>query len=193
MQAVCIIGSPKNNGSTSYVVDKLIEGMKENNIEVKRYCLGDMNINFCCGCKKCYEKGGKCVQKDDMDLIMKDVIESDIVVIASPSYWGDITGQLKVFFDRNTPYGDTNENRRVIPSDKKGIAIAIRAGKTDRENIHILESIEHYFGHLGIIPISRLSIKETDTLEDLLRNHKKEIDEAYEIGKNIKNLIMSVN
>lgn len=190
MQAVCIVGSPRNNGSTAYVVDKVIEGMKENDIKVKRYCLGNMNINFCYGCKKCYEKDGRCVQKDDMDLIMKDIFESDIIVIASPSYWGDITGQLKVFFDRSTPYGDTNENRQVIPNGKKGISIAIRAGKTDRENIHILESIEHYFDHLSIKPIARLSIRETDTLEDLLKNHRNEINEAYEIGKNIKNLIM---
>lgn len=188
MKAICIIGSPRSNGSSSIIVDKIIEGMREVGIEASRYCLGKVNIGFCIGCKKCYEEGGRCVQKDDMDTIMKDLFESDIVIIASPSYWGDITGQLKVFFDRNTPYSDTNENRISIPTGKKGISVAIRAGHSDRENLHIIESIEHYYGHLGIKPIGRLSIRGVDTVEDLYRK-KEEIDKAYELGKDINNLL----
>ena len=186
MKAICIIGSPRTKGSTAHIVDKVIEGMTETGIEVTRHCLGERNINYCAGCKECYGEGGKCVFADDVQLIMKDLIDSDIVLIASPSYWGDITGQLKVFFDRNTPYCDTNENRQIIPSGKKGISIAVRAGKTDRENIHILDSIEHYFGHLGIEPIERFAIRETDTLKDLLEKHQSELNEAYDMGKRIR-------
>jgi multimeric flavodoxin WrbA len=187
MRAVCIIGSPRSNGSTAYVIDKIIEGMKENNIEVNRYCLGNMKINYCLGCKKCYEYG-KCIQNDDFDTIMKDLFVADIVVIGSPSYWGDITGQLKVFFDRNTLYCDTNENRVEVPKGKKGISVAIRAGKSERENIHIIESIEHYYGHLGISPIGSVSITGVDTISDLM-DKSNEINNAYEIGKNIINLL----
>ncbi len=188
MKAICINGSPRSNGSSGRLIDKMIEGMKEVGIVSSRYCLGKVNINFCLGCKKCYEIGGRCVQKDDMDPIMKDLFEADIVVIASPSYWGDITGQLKVFFDRNTPYGDTNANRVSIPTGKKGISIAIRAGQTDRENQHIIESIEHYYNHLGIKPIGCLSITGVDTVEDLYKK-KEELDKAYELGKNILQML----
>lgn len=188
MKAICIIGSPRTNGSSAIIVDKVIQGMKETNIVVSRYCLGDMSINFCLGCKRCYEDGGRCVQNDDMDVIMNDLIESDIIIIASPSYWGDITGQLKVFFDRSTPYCDTNEKRRNIPKGKKGISIAIRAGQSNRENIHIIESIEHYFGHLGIKPIGSLSIKGVNTIEDLYKK-EDELNKAHELGKSILNLL----
>jgi hypothetical protein len=41
------------------------------------------------------------------------------------------------------------------------------AGQSDRENIHILESIEHYYGHLGITPIGRIAVKGVDTIDDL--------------------------
>ncbi|KAB3524821.1 flavodoxin family protein [Alkaliphilus serpentinus] len=188
MRIICIIGSARSNGSTAAIVDKIIEGMRESNVEVSRYCLGDMNVNFCLGCKKCYEYSGRCIQNDDMDTIMSDLLKSDIVVIASPSYWGDITGQLKVFFDRSTPYCDTNENRIAIQKGKKGISVAIRAGQSDRENIHIIESIEHYYGHLGITPIASLSIKGVNTIDDLY-SKEDEINRAYELGKNIINLV----
>ena len=110
MKALCIIGSPNNNGSTAYIVDKIIEGMNECGIISTRYCLGNQKINYCLGCKKCYEKG-ICIQHDDMDLIIEDLKESDIVVIGTPDYWGYVTGHLKVFFDRCTPYANTNDNR----------------------------------------------------------------------------------
>lgn len=189
MKAICIIGSPRTSGSSAFLVDKVIEGMKEENIEISRYCLGAMNINFCLGCKECHENG-KCIQNDDISVIMNDLIESDIVLIASPSYWGDITGQLKVFFDRNTPYSDTNSNvnKVSIPQGKKGIAVAIRAGQSDRENLHILDSIEHYFGHLGILSIARFAVQGVNTLKDL-KEKPEVIHKAYELGRNIKNLV----
>ena len=188
MKALCIIGSPRNNGSSAIIVDKMIEGMSESGIEVTCYCLGDMCIKYCLGCKKCYEASSKCVQNDDVDIIMNDLLKADIIIIASPSYWGDITGQLKVFFDRNTPYCDTNENRIEVPKGQSGVSIAIRAGQSEKENLHIIESIEHYFGHLGIKPISSLSITGVNTVDDLF-GKKDKLSEAYELGKNIIHLL----
>lgn len=110
MKATCIVGSARANGSTAYLVDTVIKGMQESGIETYKYCISNAHINFCCGCKKCYIDG-KCVQQDDVEKIVSDILTSDYVVIAAPSYWADIPGQLKTFFDRNTPYGDTNPNR----------------------------------------------------------------------------------
>lgn len=182
MKAVCIIGSPWEQGSTACLVDSLIRGLRENGTQVKRYCLGKCDIRYCLGCKKCYESG-ICVQNDDVTGIVEDIFDADLVVIASPSYWGDITGQLKVFFDRNTPYGDTNPNRITPVKQRRGIAISVRAGSTERENTHILEAIEHYFGHLGIEPVGRLSVCNVDTLQDLLKDHADQVEAAYQMGK----------
>ncbi len=54
------------------------------------------------------------------------------------------------------------------------------------ENDLILNSIEHYFGHLGIETVKKFSVLQTNTLDDLLTNHKDEINEIYEAGKSIK-------
>lgn len=188
MKVTCIVGSARSRGSCGYLVDALISGI-DGETTVKKYSLGEMNIKYCTGCKKCY-KHGVCIQNDDVKTVVEDIFSSDIVVIATPSYWADVPGQLKVFFDRNTPYGDTNKNRILKPEKNiKGIAIAVRAGKTEQENLNILNSLEHYFGHMGIEAVKRISICETDTLDDLLEKHQKEIDEIKELGKNLKNLL----
>ena len=188
MKVTCINGSPRNNGSSALIIDKIIEGVKsERNIIVKKYCLGDLKINYCVGCKKCYEDG-KCIQCDDFGIITNDLFDSDLVVIASPSYWGDITGQLKVFFDRNTPFCDTNEKRLFYPKNRKGVSVAIRAGQTERENVHIIQSIEHYFGHLGIAPIANIGISGVNTIQDLYEK-EDEILRAFELGKSIVKIL----
>ena len=185
MKATCIVGSARSGGSTAYLIDSLIRGMQTAGTEIYKYCISKTDIKYCLGCKKCYTDG-KCVHNDDVRQIVEHILTSDYVAIAAPSYWADVPGQLKTFFDRNTPYGDTNPNR-IIKSEKpiKGIAIAVRAGKRQEENELILNSIQHYFGHLGIETVKRISVCETDTLDDLKQNRAAEINALYEYGKSL--------
>lgn len=170
MKVTLINASARENGSCSYILDRIKETLHSNN--VIKYDISKMNINYCLGCKRCYIDG-KCVQNDDVKMIVENILTSDFIFIATPSYWADVPGQLKTFFDRNTPFGDTNNNR-ILKANKniKGIGIAVRAGKSEKENEVILDFIDHYYGHLEITPIKRFSIREVDSLNDLLKKRE---------------------
>lgn len=185
MKAVLINGSARDNGSCSFLLNKIISAFEENNFETQKYNISSMNIGYCMGCKKCYENG-ICVQNDDVKMIVNDILNADYVVIATPSYWADIPGQLKTFFDRNTPFGDTN-SKRILKAEKeiKGIGISVRAGKTEKENEIILDFIDHYYGHLGINPIKRFSVTQVDKLDDLFKQENV-IDDIY-------NFVLQIN
>lgn len=183
MKVTCIVGSPNPNGSCAYLVDTLIKGIAAPAVAVKKYCVSAVKMNYCFGCKKCYEDG-ECVQNDDVKSIVLDVLSSDYVVIAAPSWWADVPAQLKTLFDRTTPYGDTNPNRKYKAEKPiKGIAIAVRAGVREQENELILNAISHYFGHLGIETASRISVCQTDALKDLLEKHTETIGQVFGLGK----------
>ena len=185
MKTTCINGSARNNGSCAYLIDSFIRGFEDINADVVKYCVGDADLHFCTGCKKCYTNG-LCIHNDDVQMIVEDIFSSDIVVIASPSYWAGVPAQLKTLFDRTTPYGDTNPNRILAAQKRiKGIAIAVRAGVREQENLLILDAIEHYFGHLGIDTIKRISITQTDKLEDLFDRHDKDIKQIVELRKTL--------
>ncbi len=185
MNATCIVGSARSTGSTAYLTDTLIKGMREAGIETKKYCVGECRIGYCAGCKQCYADG-RCFQNDDVYPIVRDLLRSDFVSIAAPSYWADVPGQLKTFFDRCTPFGDTNA-KRILRAEKpiRGIAIAVRAGVRKEENELILNAIAHFYGHLGIETAHRISVCETDTLEDLLSKHRDVIEEVYALGRSL--------
>ncbi|MDE6585345.1 MAG: flavodoxin family protein [Clostridia bacterium] len=185
LKVTCIVGSSHSNGSCAYLVDKLINGINNSAVAVKKYFVNEIKMKYCFGCKKCYTNG-ECVRNDDVKNTVLDILSSDYVVIVSPSWWADVPAQLKTLFDRTTPYGDTNPNRKYKANKPiKGIAIAVRAGVREAENELILNSIQHYFGHLGIETIERISITETDTLNDLVEKHQKEIQQVFELGKYI--------
>ena len=184
MKALCIIGSPKTNGSTARLVDRVIEGMESQKIKVSRYFLDEMNINYCKGCEKC-EVNRKCVQRDDMDVLIDEIYESDIVLLASPSYWGDVTGQMKTFIDRSLPLCNAKTGETPVPKGKVGVAVAVRAGKTKEENQHIVHTFKHYFGHLEIQPIAVLTADGISSVSDI-ENDLTKLEEAYSLGRKLK-------
>lgn len=185
MKVTCIVGSPNSNGSCANLINSFINGIGNSSAEIQKYFIGEITMNYCYGCKKCYING-ECVQNDDIKNIVLDILSSDYVAIAAPSWWADVPAQLKTLFDRTTPYGDTNPNRKY-KADKpiKGIAIAVRAGVREQENELILNAIQHYFGHLGIETVERISIRQTDKLNDLLEKHEAEIQQVFRLGKKI--------
>lgn len=91
MKAICIIGSPRPDGSTALLVSNVVAGMATAGAQVRQYSLGLMRIGYCTGCREC-EVTRLCVQRDDMDQLLSGILESDVVLLASPSYWGDVTG-----------------------------------------------------------------------------------------------------
>lgn len=101
MKKILILnGSPRKNGKTASLVKAFTQGAESAGNEVKDFYIQGMNIGGCLACEACSRNGGICVQKDDMEQITEAYLWADVVVFASPMYWGTITGQLKIVIDR---------------------------------------------------------------------------------------------
>ncbi|NPD88893.1 MAG: flavodoxin family protein [Asgard group archaeon] len=102
MKKVLILnGSPRKKGNTAVLVEKLSKILEESNNDVEIFKLNDLNIKPCQGCFWCYKDFPlKCVQDDVMNTLYPTILETDIFVFASPVYWYNYSGQLKLFIDR---------------------------------------------------------------------------------------------
>jgi len=183
MKAILISGSPRKNGNTKTITSEIERGLRDQGFETKHFMLHEMDIDYCVGCKSCY-KTGDCVHTDNVAQIVQEMFDAQLVVVSSPSYWGDVTAQLKTFIDRCTPYCDTNINRKLISKETKGVAVAIRAGSNKVENEDIVRTIEHFLGHLNIPLISSFTAERLDTISDLLERPEI-LKEAYIFGNTI--------
>ena len=165
MNALVINCSPVRNGATAEIVHIVSECLK-NKFNVKTICIDDFEIGFCKGCRSCHSTA-KCIQHDDVDLIMNDYEWASIVVSVSPSYWADIPGQFKVFIDRCTPWCNTHEPHAKLSDGKKGYTIALRTGPSMPECERVIGSIEHFHGHLEIESCGKLGLCSVEYKEDV--------------------------
>ena len=103
MKITAVVGTSRKNGQVSTMCKKVLEGAETNGHETEIINLYDYKIEPCIGCWRC-NKSEKCFQEDDFDKIYKKLEDSDVIVVGSPCYWGNVTGILTNFFDRHIPY-----------------------------------------------------------------------------------------
>ena len=187
MKAVILLGSPKAQGNTARILAAITRALEAHGVRTSLYQLSAMNIGYCCGCKIC-EQTGRCAQSDDVAAIVEDIFQSQLVIVASPAYWGDITGQMKVFIDRCTPYGNTNAARCPIASLPLGAAVAVRAGQNKAENLHLVGTMEHFLGHLDIPLAAQFTVEGINTETDL-QNRPEVLIDAYAFGEELSRLL----
>jgi multimeric flavodoxin WrbA len=72
--------------------------------ETRAFELNRLNYRGCQGCYACKKTLEHCILKDDLTEVLAAVQEADAVVLASPVYYGDVSGQLKCFIDRTFSY-----------------------------------------------------------------------------------------
>ncbi|MBR6165830.1 MAG: flavodoxin family protein [Clostridia bacterium] len=166
MKALVINCSPVRNGATAEIVHIVSEQLAEK-MAVKCICIDDYRFGFCRGCRSCH-LSAKCDLDDDIPVILKEFDLADIIICVSPSYWADIPGQFKAFIDRCTPWCNTHEPHAAIAAGKKGYSIALRTGPGMKECERIISSLEHFYGHLEIVPSGSLALCSVEGKEDVL-------------------------
>jgi multimeric flavodoxin WrbA len=100
---VILSGSPRKGGNTDLLAAAFIEGAEAAGHNVQLFRVADMNIGGCLGCGHCFEEKGVCVQKDDMPPVLETLRKADVLVLASPIYYWNVTAQLKLAIDRMYP------------------------------------------------------------------------------------------
>ncbi len=95
--------SPRKNGITSTLLKIIAEEARSAGAEVEWVDVNNLSIRPCIGCLKC-RPDKKCIlPKDDAQRIGELIERCSGLVVGTPTYWGNMTGPLKLLFDRNVP------------------------------------------------------------------------------------------
>ena len=88
------------------MIEALLQGFQSPVSEIFNIYLSEKTIKYCTGCYTCWFKTpGICVINDDMKELISLIDNSDILIFGTPLYFNNISGTLKVFFDRLTAAG----------------------------------------------------------------------------------------
>ena len=104
MKVIAVNGSPRKNWNTATLLKNVLEGAASNGAETELVHLYDLDYKGCTSCFACKLKDGasygKCAITDGLTSLLESIEEADALVIGSPVYFGDVTGEMRSFLER---------------------------------------------------------------------------------------------
>ena len=141
MKVIAFNGSARKDGNTAIFINQAFSELEKQDIETEMIQLSGQKIRGCIACYKCFEnKDQRCSVKNDIvnDCIEK-MLQADGIILASPTYFADVSSELKALIDRAGLVARANDD---MFRHKVGAAVVAvrRAG-----SIHAFDSINHFF------------------------------------------------
>jgi Multimeric flavodoxin WrbA len=125
--AAVILSSPRKGANSSALALAMAEGFKKAGGSAEIIDLAGLDISPCLACEACQRNGGKCVQIDGMQTVYPLVASADVLILASPIYWFNMSAQLKIFLDRCFAIALSDDGS----FSKKELAVALAYGDSD--------------------------------------------------------------
>jgi multimeric flavodoxin WrbA len=141
MKVLAFNGSPRKDGNTAVLIQTVFNELEKEGIETELFQLSGKKIQGCIACFKCFKnKDRKCsVKKDVVNECIEKMVEADGIILGSPTYFADITPELKALIDRTGLVSRAND---YMFRRKVGVAVvAARRGGA----IHAFNSMNHFF------------------------------------------------
>ena len=181
MKILSVLGSPRKDGNTSKILETYLQGVKAayRDADVTIVYPNEEDIKPCMGCNAC--KGGspkKCIIDDDMKQYYPKLNEADVIVLATPVYWFNMTAQIKTFIDRM--YG---LDFKSFPAGKK-LVLLISYGDNDMISsgaVNISNSLKQMAKFLGIEFLAEFGVSSNQQQT----SKEKALWEIKELGENL--------
>lgn len=155
MKTCILMASPRKQGNTAALMEGFCSELDRLNEEFTYYHLYDMNIDGCIACRRCQQdwSGFNCFRNDDMQQIAEDILDSDIILFATPIYSWYCTPPLKAVMDRlvygmNKYYGETKGP--AIWAGKRLAAVTTCGYPPEKGSDIFEEGLERYCRHSGL-------------------------------------------
>jgi multimeric flavodoxin WrbA len=183
MSVLGVSGSMRKDGNTSRLIKAVLERCESAGIKTEFVSLAGKEIKPCLGCEKCQENDWCVVENDDWGTIMEKVLECEVLVIGSPTYYYDVCGHVKNFIDRSYSL----YHRRQL-AGRKAVAVAVCATTGGTRTIETLEASlnSHEFAYLGCVVGKGYFEGDVEKDESAMRR-------ARELGDKIVQLLKPVD
>jgi multimeric flavodoxin WrbA len=183
-----IFGSPRRNGNSSLLLQKAVAGAKTKGADVTEVVLRDLKISPCLeiyGCKK----KGHCVIQDDFQHIIKEVLSSDGIMLASPIFFYTVSAHTKIFMDRCQSlwvkkYWIDGVHPKNWTVKRKGMFISVGATRGKKLFDGALLTVKYFFDVLDTELSKTLLFRELDFKDDVLK-HPEMLAAAFHSGQKL--------
>ena len=151
MKIIALFGSPRPKGNSARLAQAFLEACQERGAEVTTYQLNKMTYRGCQACMGCKTKAEACILEDDMTPVYEAIRGADVLVFASPVYFGELSGQLKLALDRFYAYLTPDFASR-LPAGKQWVVFLTQGQPDETQFADIFSRYEFFMKWLGFGP-----------------------------------------
>ncbi|HUV06056.1 MAG TPA: flavodoxin family protein [Armatimonadota bacterium] len=182
MKLTAFLGSPRAQGNTDILADRVLAGARDAGLRVEAVALRKLRIRPCTGCEKCWQGERACVLNDDMSVLYETIASSDILLFATPVYWYAPTAIMKAFIDRlvvfNRPQG------RPLIEGKKAVIVVAYEEEGPKAAEPLVRMFEMSFDYLGVLLVGRVVADGVGPKGAVLEKPEV-LEQAYEMGRRL--------
>ena len=153
MKIVTLLGSPRTKGNSTAIAERFIETAESLGAGSNTFALNKLTFRGCQACMACKGKLDRCALKDDLTKVLDEIRDADVLALATPVYFGDITAQMKMFIDRTYSYYVPDFMTQAIPGrlslGKKLVFIQTQGQPDEKMFNDIYPKYELFFQFLG--------------------------------------------
>ena len=141
MKVLGINCSPRKGGNTEILIKEVFKPIEAAGIKTELFQIGGKKVSGCIACMKCRKKGDKrCHQKNDViNKCIEKMENADAIIIGSPVYMADLTGDAKAFMEVAS-YALGGAGKPLRRKAGASVVAVRRAGA-----IHAFDSLNHFF------------------------------------------------
>lgn len=176
MNFCILMGSPRLHGNTAELLKPFIEELKNADASVTYITLADKKVNPCKSCYACQQVDGEygCVQKDDMDEIVDNMIKADCIVFATPIYTWYCTAEMKVVLDRHFGLNKYYGSAKGSLWENKSCAIIATHGYDRAYATEPFETgIKRFCDHSNHTYLGMFSVRDEDNIHSFQSSEAK--------------------
>jgi len=105
MKVLLISSSPhKEKSKTFFLAKGVLGGLLKEGCDSEAIHLDDFRIFFCKHCEECHRNILHCSAPDDVNIILKKMLEAEGIILASPNYINQVNASMKALFDRSSHF-----------------------------------------------------------------------------------------
>jgi multimeric flavodoxin WrbA len=141
MKVVAFNGSARKQGNTALLIEKVFIELRAAGIETELVELAGTHPWGCSACYQCFRnRDRRCAMDNDpLNDWLAKMVEADGIILASPTYFADVSSEMKALIDRA---GMTSKANGELLTRKVGASIvAVRRGGA----IHAFDTMNHFF------------------------------------------------
>jgi multimeric flavodoxin WrbA len=117
-KVVAVLGSPRKKSNSTALAGIVLDEAKKLGAKTEEFRLNKMKYKGCQACEACKKKLDHCVLDDDLTEVLEAVKQADVVILTSPIYFSEVSGQFKQFFDRTYSYLNPDFTCRLAAGKK---------------------------------------------------------------------------